>query len=61
MGTNDEYKEKMLVENLRNQLIESNYEHIYKVRLGYNHSIHYVSTFLHEHFEFHAKYLNWYQ
>jgi S-formylglutathione hydrolase len=61
VGSNDEYKEKMLVDNLRNQLIEANYDHTFKLRLGYNHSFFYVSTFLHEHFEFHAKYLHWHQ
>jgi S-formylglutathione hydrolase len=60
VASNDQYKDKLLTDNLKNQLIESNYDHIFKTRLGYNHSFWYVSTFIHEHFDFHAKYLNWY-
>jgi S-formylglutathione hydrolase len=60
VGSNDQFKDKLLTENLRNQLVESNYDHIFKVRPGYNHSFWYVSTFVQEHFEFHSKYLNWY-
>lgn len=59
-GTAEQFKEKLLIENLRAQLIESDYEHIFKLREGYNHSFFYVSTFIEEHFEFHAKYLDWY-
>ena len=59
VGTNDQFKDKLLFENLKDQLIESDVKHTWKARAGYNHSFFYVSTFIEEHFEFHAKYLNW--
>lgn len=60
VATSDQFKQKLLTDNLEQQLVESNYDHIYKARGGYNHSFWYVSTFLEEHFNFHAKYLHWY-
>lgn len=58
IGSADQFKEKMIAENLKEQLIESDYAHSWKTRPGYNHSFWYVSTFIEEHIEFHAKYLN---
>ena len=58
VGSKDQWKANLLCENLRDALIESEYEHIWKVRGGYNHSFQYVDSFIKEHFEFHAKYLN---
>ncbi len=49
----------MLADNLKEQLIESDYKYTWKSRGGYNHSFFYVSTFIEEHFDFHAKYLKW--
>jgi S-formylglutathione hydrolase len=56
-GTQDAWKHQCLCENLRDALIEADYEHTWKVRPGYNHSFWYVSSFIEEHFNFHAKYL----
>ncbi len=36
----------MLIDNLKGQLIESDYNYIWKVRGGYNHSFFYVSSFI---------------
>ena len=57
-GVQDQFNDKLLPNNLRHQLIESNYDHIWKFRGGYNHSFWYVSSFIEEHLDFHAKYLN---
>lgn len=57
IGSSDQFNDKILPDNFKNQLIESNYDHIWKVRGGYNHSFWYVSTHIEEHFNFHAKYL----
>lgn len=59
VGTADQFKEKMLIDNLKEQMIESDYPHLWRTRPGYNHSFWYVSTFIEEHIEFHAKYLNY--
>lgn len=59
VGTSDQFREKMLIDNLKEQLIESDFPHLWKNRAGYNHSFFYVSTFIEEHINFHAKYLNW--
>jgi len=48
-----------LIDNLKEQMNESDYPHIWKNRAGYNHSFWYVATFIEEHFDFHAKYLNY--
>ena len=57
VASQDQFKEKLICEHLRQALIDSDYEHIWKIRPGYNHSFWYVSTFLEEHFAFHSKYL----
>lgn len=58
VGTQDQWKKEMLVENLREALLDADYDHIWRLRGGYNHSFWYVTSFIEEHFDFHAKYLN---
>lgn len=56
-GTQDQWAKSTLCENLRGALITAEYEHEWKNRGGYNHSMWYVASFIEEHFNFHAKYL----
>lgn len=60
MGTKDPFAPKMKFENLAQELEKQNYDCKIHYRPHYNHSFYYVSSFLEEHVEFHAKYLNWY-
>ena len=46
--------------DLKEALEHEKYECKYLERPGYNHSMFYISSFLEEHFKFHAKYLEWY-
>lgn len=58
VGTEDKFKELLHTENLLAALESSGTEYIHKYRAGYNHNFFYVSTFLKEHFDFHARFLN---
>ena len=59
VGTADQFAGKLTFENLVEALDKAKYEYQLDYRAQYNHSFYYVSSFLKEHFEFHAKYLNW--
>lgn len=59
VGSHDQFKDKLLCDNLKEALLDTEYDHIWKTRPGYNHSFWYVASFVGEHFDFHAKYLNY--
>jgi S-formylglutathione hydrolase len=47
------------MENLIDALNKKDYHFKYHFRNGYNHSFWYVASFIGEHIDFHAKYLNY--
>lgn len=49
------YKQGQLLPENFTAVQNANLEVIYKARDGYDHSYFYISTFIEEHFEFHAK------
>ena len=59
-ASHDQFADLLDIDDLTEQLVKNDYDHIYRFREGYNHSFYHVSTFFGEHVEFHAKYLHWY-
>jgi len=59
-GTKDQFAEKMKFENLVEEVKKQDIDCRVEYRANYTHSFYYVASFLEEHIEFHAKYLNWY-
>jgi S-formylglutathione hydrolase len=59
-ASHDQFAGELLVENLVDALTSADYEHEAQCQEGYQHSFYFVSSFLGKHFDFHAKYLDWY-